>query len=98
MCEPVQIMHALVRLRESINLPVSIELFDHEYSPPRALLLCGKAWRHCGSRTQHAVWNSATCCERTNRQTRRSPWRKIIQSETVFRSEERRVGKEWRCW
>jgi hypothetical protein len=27
-------MHGLAQLRESINLPVSIELFDHEHSSP----------------------------------------------------------------
>src|SRR5947208_9450105 len=86
MCEPVQIMHDLVRLRESINLPVSIELFDHEYSPSRALLLCREAWRDCGGRAQHAVWNSATGRKRTNRQTRGSPWREIVQSKTVLTS------------
>ena len=36
-------MHGLAQLRESINLPVSIELFDHEHSSPRAFLLCGQA-------------------------------------------------------
>src|SRR5258708_6150570 len=53
MCEPVRIMHALAQLRESINFPVSIELFDYEYSSPRALLLRCEAWRHCCGRAQH---------------------------------------------
>ena len=77
-------MHAFVRLRESINLPVSIELFDDEHSSPRALLLRCEAWRHRGGCAQHAIWNSATSCERTNRQTRGSSRRKVIQSEAVF--------------
>ena len=79
-------MHDLVRLRESINLLVSIELFDHEHSSPRALLLCREAWRHCGCRAQDAIWNSAAGRKRTNRQIRRSFWRKIIQSEAIFPS------------
>ena len=84
MCGPVRIMHALVQLRESINFPVSIELFDHEHSSPRALLLRCEAWRHrCGC-AQHAIWNSATSRKRTNRQTRGSSRREVIQSEAVF--------------
>ena len=79
MCGPVRIMHALVQLRESINFPVSIELFDHEHSSPRALLLRCEAWRHRGGRAQHAVRNSATSRERTNRQTRGSSRREVIR-------------------
>ena len=77
-------MHGLVQLRESINLPVSIELFDHEHSSPRAFLLCRETRRHCGGCAQHAICNSATSRERTNRQTRGSSRREVIQSEAVF--------------
>jgi hypothetical protein len=79
-------MHGLAQIRESINLPVSIELFDHEHSSPRAFLLCGQAWRNCGRCAQDAVRNSATGRERTNRQARGSSRREIIQSKAVFSS------------
>src|SRR5438046_10723973 len=77
-------MHGFVQLRESINLPVSVELFDHEHSSPPALLSCRETRGHCGGRAQHAIWNSAAGRKRTNRQTRRSSWHEIIQSKTVL--------------
>src|SRR5947207_8077431 len=79
-------MHGFVQLRESINLPVSVELFDQEHSSPPALLSCRETRQHCGGRAQHAIWNSATGRKRTNRQTRGSSWREIIQSKAVFAS------------